>query len=362
MQEVDFIIVGQGLAGTMLGISLRKRGVSFVIIDDNHSTSCSIIAAGVTHPMSFKRTILSWKGDSLFPYAKQYYSQVENEFDVEFYEDKPLFRLIASVEEQNNWAANSADEPLKSILSEPNQDEFKSLNNFNFNAENGFGKVGYAGRLNLERFLNYFKNIFSKEDSLKNSAFNFSELQLQEDKVVYQGISAKKIIFCEGFRYKDNPYFSYLPQNLTKGEILHIKSSHFPNEFISKGIFTYPLGEDEYVVGATYRWHDYSLDKTDDAKSELIDKLNAIGEFDYEIIDHRVGVRPTVPDRRPLIGLHPQNDKVAIFNGMGSKGVLFAPYLADKFVSFLIEGTEIDREVNISRFSKKHLQKCTAFI
>jgi glycine oxidase len=47
------------------------------------------------------------------------------------------------------------------------------------------------------------------------------------------------------------------------------------------------------------------------------------------------GVRPTVKDRKPLIGLHPKNPKIGIFNGLGARGVLMGPYLSKQFSSIL---------------------------
>lgn len=357
MKHYDYIIVGQGLAGTILALSLQKKKHSVLIIDDNHKSSSSYIAAGVTHPMSFKRTILSWKGDFLFPYAKRFYRDIEKKYGTEFYESSSLIRVISSIEEQNNWAANSADSPMKEILQEPDDNELQGLSNFPMEAPYGYGKVTMAGRLNLPEFLSFFKEEFKKSGSYFQDNFDYNSLKMRENGVEYKGYVAQKIIFCEGFRYIGNPYFSYLPNNLTKGEILIIKSDNIPQNFISKGIFTYPLSEDVFVVGATYRWKDHSLTTTEDAKNELIEKLESIGGFAYEIIDQKVGIRPTIPDRRPLVGLHPIENRVAIFNGMGSKGVLFAPYLADNFVGYLDGENDLEKEGDISRFSKKHLHK-----
>lgn len=359
MKHYDYIIVGQGLAGTILALSLQKKEHSFLVIDNNHQSSSSFIAAGVTHPMSFKRTILSWKGNFLFPYAKRYYRDIEKNYGKEFYEPNPLFRLISSIEEQNNWAANSADYPMKEILEEPDDKELNKLSKFPIKASYGYGKISMAGRLNLTEFLSFFKKEFEKEESYFQDEFDFNQLTVKENNVEYKGFSAKKIIFCEGFKYIQNPYFSYLPNNLTKGEILIIKSDNIPQTFLSKGIFIYPLSEDVFVVGATYRWKDNTLSTTEDAKNELIEKLELMGNFDYEIIDQKVGIRPTIPDRRPLVGIHPIEKTIAIFNGMGSKGVLFAPYLADNFVGYLDGENDLEKEVDIIRFSKKHLQKYT---
>ena len=70
----------------------------------------------------------------------------------------------------------------------------------------------------------------------------------------------------------------------------------------------------------------------------------------FEITNQQAGIRPTVNDRRPLIGLHPEHPQLAVFNGMGTKGVMLAPFFADQFANFLESATPIDKEVDIARF------------
>ena len=58
----------------------------------------------------------------------------------------------------------------------------------------------------------------------------------------------------------------------------------------------------------------------------------------------------TVKDRRPLIGLHPKHPQLAVFNGMGTKAVMLAPYFAIAFSDFLETGKELNSEVDIKRY------------
>lgn len=351
---IDYLIVGQGLAGTTLGLKLLKKGFSVKIIDDNHASSSSLIAGGVVHPMSFKRTILSWKADLLIPYAINFYQSIEEiEGCTLFYPNK-MVRVITSIEEQNNWQGRMADSPLDEII----YDFIETLDQFPINNEFGLGGINLAGRLDVKLYLKTATKSFIENSILTEKQFDFNNLTISEDKVEYDDITAKNVIFCEGYKFIENPYFNYLPNNLTKGEILIIKSKNIPEVILSKGCFILPIGNDHFVLGATYRWNNFNSETSEEGKKELIDKIKLVGDFDFEIIEHRAGVRPTIPDRRPIIGTHPKYSSVHLFNGLGSKGVMIAPYYADQFIEHLTQREPLDPEVDLQRFSKKHLRKC----
>lgn len=56
-----YIIVGQGLAGTLLAYQMHKNNIPFKIIVDPIQKSASEIAAGLINPLVFKRlTKVGW--------------------------------------------------------------------------------------------------------------------------------------------------------------------------------------------------------------------------------------------------------------------------------------------------------------
>ena len=56
-RQVDFIIVGQGIAGTLLAHDLLEKGHSVYIIDKPMIASASKVAAGLINPVGMKRCI-----------------------------------------------------------------------------------------------------------------------------------------------------------------------------------------------------------------------------------------------------------------------------------------------------------------
>jgi len=161
------------------------------------------------------------------------------------------------------------------------------------------------------------------------------------------------VIFCEGYRVLDNPFFKQLPFTHAKGEILTIYAKKLKlDKILSKGIFILPIGNHFFKVGSTYNWNDLDEKPTEHGKNEIVDKLEKIIGTSFEIISHRAGIRPTVIDRRPILGFHPVFANLGILNGLGTKGVSLAPFFANHFVEFLEDGKPLLPEVDINRFMK----------
>jgi glycine/D-amino acid oxidase-like deaminating enzyme len=159
---------------------------------------------------------------------------------------------------------------------------------------------------------------------------------------------------------KDRPLLrTHFSKNLkfkhSKGEVLELKIPELnQQEIISGEIFVMPINNDRYKVGATYSWDDLNWETTESARMELLDKLHNISSTHFEVINQKAGIRPTMHDRKPVIGLLPDNPQIGIFNGLGSKGVLLGPYFAKQFANFLIgDSTYIHPEADIKRYFKR---------
>ena len=353
MCKVDFIIVGQGLAGTVLALSLMSRSKSFKIIDDNSATASSFSAAGISHPLSFKRLILSWKAEKLIPISKEFYIKTSKIVNEVCFSDQEMLRLFSSFEEQNNWHRKSADITYNKFLK-------KSLFDFSeykINDTYGHGKVNHAGRLNVSKYVKLFRKYFTDNNYLIKNNFNYTELLIDKNEVHYQNIIAKNIIFCEGPSIKNNPFFNYLPFGFNKGDIFKISSISLPEKLLSKGCFVLPIKKHEFIIGSTYNHKDLDLSNKKSGRKELIHKLSKLGVFNYKILTHKNGIRPSTIDRRPVIGEHPLIKNIFIFNGLGSRGVMLAPYYADQLLNAIIHDKKIDAEATVDRFSKVHLKK-----
>jgi glycine/D-amino acid oxidase-like deaminating enzyme len=347
VKKVDYIVVGSGLAGIMFCDVLQQNNKSFVVFDDGSQQS-SVVAGGLYNPVVLKRFTPVWKSKEQLALALLRYHTLESQLEVKLDYKIPVYRLFASVEEQNNWFL-ACDKPGLSDYLKP---EIIHANNQAINSDFGFGEVIDTGRIDTTVLSDSFKSSLKEKDLLVEESFEHENLKLIPEGVRYEDISAKYIVFAEGFGLKRNSYFNHLPLKGTKGELLVIHAPELKIDFVLKsGAFLIPLGEDKYIVGATYEWNDKTNNTTNEAKEELEGKLNSFINCDYEVIDQIAGMRPTVIDRRPLVGQHSNHKQLFVLNGLGTRGVMIAPYVAKQLFNFIEKGTELDAEIAINRFN-----------
>jgi glycine oxidase len=118
-------------------------------------------------------------------------------------------------------------------------------------------------------------------------------------------------------------------------------------------VFILPLGNSLFKVGATYNWNDKTNTPTQEGKQELIDRIKEILTCDFEIVSHYAGIRPTVKDRKPLVGTHREFSNIHILNGLGTRGVMLGPAMAKALFEHIELGIPLASEINIKRFDKK---------
>jgi len=349
---VDYLIVGLGLAGIAFCERLDEHGKTFIVINDDSQTS-SNIAGGLYNPVILKRFNLAWKAHEQLGLAQDFYKSLEDKLGVPLDHKVPVLRLFASVEEQNLWFEAADKQKLQPYLST----KLLPNNNPCLNAQFGFGEVLHTGRVDTQKLVKTYSGYLSKKKLLYEETFNFDDLKVGKNGVSYRTMDAKRIVFATGFGLKKNRYFNYLPLNGTKGELLTIKAPLLKEERVIKSsVFIIPVGNDLYRIGATYKWKDKSNEPTSEARLELLTKLETFLNCDYKIVSHVAGIRPTVADRRPLVGKHPVLHHMYLLNGFGSRGVMIAPYASNQLYEYIEDGGHIDPEMNITRYEKAYIE------
>lgn len=346
---VDYIIVGLGLAGSAFCERLVENNKTFTVFNDSSQTS-SRVAGGLYNPVILKRFTLTWKADEQLAITNDFYLGLEKRLGIKFDAKLPVLRRFASVEEQNLWFEAADKHHLKKYLST----DLISNQNKNLISPHGYGEVLQTGVLDTNLLLSSYEDWLLKEGFLESGTFDYQQLQIEQEYVVYKKHKAKRIVFTEGFGLMQNPFFNYLPMQGSKGEYVIIRARNLKEENIIKSsIFLIPLGNDLYKVGATYSREEKTNIPTSEAKSELLRKLNDVLDCDYEVLEQVAGVRPTLQDRRPLVGVHPTYKNLYVLNGFGSHGVMIGPWASLALYNHIENNSPLDSEMNIKRFEKK---------
>ena len=344
----DYLIVGAGLGGIALAeIALQHNKT--IKVFDNKSQNSSTIAGGLYNPVILKRFSEVWRSQQQVDLGNQFYAQIEEKLKIKLDYKIPIYRKLYSVEEQNNWFIASDKPNLAPFISPKiSFDKYEGIN-----SPFGFGEVLQSGYVDTAALLQHYRTYLIHLNLLQLDSFNYDELIIDNAYIEYKNFQYKNIIFAEGFGIHANPYFSNLPLDGTKGELLIIKSKELKLDVILKSsVFIIPLGNDLFKVGATYNWEDKTATPTAEGKNELLADLKTLLTSDFEVIDHLAGVRPTVKDRRPLIGTHPKHSNLHVLNGLGTRGVMLAPDMAKMLFEHIEDQIPLDMQIDIKRFKK----------
>ncbi|SOS75339.1 NAD(P)/FAD-dependent oxidoreductase [Tenacibaculum piscium] len=344
--EVDYIIVGLGLAGIAFTEQLLKENKTFVIFENNSQTS-SLVAGGVYNPVILKRFNAVWNGHQQIQTALPLYKKLEKKLNIKLDYKFSIKKAFTSIADENNWFL-ALDKPTLLNYMNPkiNKEKIKGIV-----GDFGFGTLDNTGRIDTTLLVKSYRKYIQSLGCLFLSSFEYDALHISDDIVKYQHIKAKKIVFCEGFGITKNPFFNYLPLNEVKGESINIHAPELDIDFLLKAsIFVMPLGNDCYKVGATFNWTDKTCNPTQEARQELEDKLKKIITVPYSVISHTAGIRSTVNDRRPMAGVHPKHNALVVLNGLGTRGVMIGPTVAKNLFNHLEKGEKLDKEVDIKRF------------
>lgn len=346
--QVDFIIVGQGIGGSLMANELLKENKTMVVISDTQRPSSSEVAGGMFNPITGKQLTKTWLADTLFPFMFDYYADLEKLLAQKLIYRHDIYRPFVNENQKKQFLTLFHKHELSTYLREilPNQAYEKYISN-----PLGGLQTSSSGWLDVPTLLASFRSYLIQQNSFLAEPFDYNQLQISNEQIIYKNLTAKQLIFCEGFYVKENPYFDWLPMNPVKGETLIVEMRDYAiEEIVNQGKWILPMGNATYRFGATYSWHELDFENTEKAKQELIEKITQFLKVPFEIRDQKAGVRPATKDRRPIAGSHPIHKNVFVLNGLGTKGVTIAPYFANQLKDFILFGKEIHPETTIERF------------
>ncbi|MDF1696879.1 MAG: FAD-binding oxidoreductase [Saprospiraceae bacterium] len=349
-ENYDYMIVGQGIGGTLLSWFLKKQNKSFCFIDNNHHHAASNIAAGIINPITGRKYVKSWRIEQFLPIAKLTYSEISDFISTTIGHDKLIYRGLYNIHDENTWETRKTDEVAgQFIVDRPNSEEYDGKINGVFS----YGVLKGGMQVQFPIIIKKYREYLRSNGWIKEERFEYDKLKINEESVSYGNIQAGRILFAEGYQAQFNPYFNYLPFEAAKGDVLIIKIEGRPfDNILRHKVFIAPIDDEHYWVGSDYRWK-FADDSPDPLKrEELIATLDKILNVPYEIVSHIAGIRPCVKGRRPFLGKHPEHPNLAIFNGLGTKGASLGPFWAKHLIAYLEDGIDLDGEVDIKRFVK----------
>ena len=344
MENVDYIIVGDGYASLFFAHQLIKNNKSFVVFSEE-KTSASRVSAGIINPVVLKKFTTFWKAQEQIDFLKETLNEIEKYTGQNYLIDAPIHRIFHDENEQQLWLKKSSNNDLFHFLNK-NFTHLEGVKN-DFNS----GKVNQSARLDVKGFFTGLFDFLLKRQQLIKEKFIYSDLNIADH--TYKNISYKQILFCEGMAVKDNPFFSHIPVVPNKGHHIKVKLSRAlpENNTIKKKHFLFPIDDEKYFYGGTYDREQLHHEIDSSAVKQLENGLKEFYPHDFSIEEVHFGFRPTVKDRRPIIGRHHLHYDMYVFNGLGARGILNGCYFSRSLYDYIENKIPLHEEIALERFT-----------
>jgi glycine/D-amino acid oxidase-like deaminating enzyme len=348
--DVDYLVVGQGIAGTVFSYLLYKQRKSFVVVDRGIRNSSTSAAAGIVNPVTGKYFALSWLFDDLFPVALDLYEDIIQYLKIDASLNTKIVRVLKDDYQVNEWEYRAGQEKYADYMTElPPFDCLSEL----ITPHAGLGTVKNAMQVPVVSIIEKWKDFLLKKDMYFENHFETGSLDKVEASFSWKEIRFKNLVSCEGSGLVNNKLLSN--NNMlqpAKGEALLMKLPGWNCPFIFKNdVFIAPWKEKGlFWIGSTYAWNTLDPFPTLEKREEILSKFVKFYTGEFEVVDHIAGIRPATKDRRPIVGEVPDHKGWFLFNGLGTKGASLAPYFAKKLFDFIEYGYELPPEVSPARF------------
>jgi len=346
---MKYLIIGQGIAGSLMAWHLEKEGLDYAVIDNNHATSSTKIAAGLFNPFTGPRMVLAWKAKEIFDQLHASYSEIQAEIGGNWYRPLPLYRPFLSIQEQNDILSKAGEHP--EFLQDAPQNTSDYVNDpfIGLTAKS-------SGYILTTQFLEYFRAFLLSNDKLHTLEIKEGNIQCLAQDIFNIPFSENEItvIDCRGYQSAISTWWSILPWLPNKGEVIEIEWNGPQNFIANRKVYAVSTGHNTFKIGTTYNNNftpETAYNTTERAKEELQSHFTAFAKHQFKVINQYAAVRPAIQGRRPVIGQHPEEKWLYILGGFGSKGISLAPYCAHALCNLLLY-KPYDNDLYINRFFK----------
>ena len=342
--QVDFLIVGQGLAGSLLAKELLRRGRTVHVVDDRWKSSSSQVAAGLMTPLTGRRFTLTKDYPELFALARARLT----EFGV--FRPLQVYRMFVDEEQRTRGLKRTECTSCQPFISRVTS----ARGELDEGLTDEFGGALMNGAwVDLPKLMSEVRSELIAIGSLTEASFDPAEAIASADGVSWRQVRAGALVYCDGYKSAQRGPFKYLPWQPAKGEALTIRADIADKPFIlNREGWALPLGQGVWRTGTNWQWDRLDEDPTEAQKEKLIGRFRGYfgRHVSVEVDAHIAGVRPCTSDNHPFLGIHPTEPRTYLFGGLGPRGTVWAPAMADEMAAYLCDGRALRKECDLARF------------
>ena len=342
--QVDFLIVGQGLAGSLLAKELLRRGRTIHVVDDRWRSSSSHVAAGLMTPLTGRRFTLTKGYPELFAAAQARLTELG------VFRPAQVYRMFVDDEQRAKGIKRTECTSCQPFIARVTS----ARGELDEGLTDDFGGALMNGAwVDLPKLLSEVRAELVAAGNLAEANFEPADVTSSAEGVVWRQVRAGAIVYCDGYKSAQRGQFKYLPWQPAKGESLTLRSDVVDKPFIlNREGWALPLGQGVWRTGTNWQWDQLDEAPTEPQKEKLIRRFRSYfgEEVQVEVTAHIAGVRPCTSDSHPFMGTHPQQPRTHLFGGLGPRGTVWAQLMADEMAAYLCEGRALRKECDLARF------------
>ncbi len=343
--KTDYLIVGQGLAGSLLAWHLLEAGKRVFVVDRDEADTSSKVAAGLVTPIAGSRFHLPEGLEDRLDYARSFYWKLEEQSGLTLFHHRRIIRLFRSASEEPLWQERLREDSSRyarfhaPLVLEPGR----------LHAPHGGFEMKEGGWLDLPAFLEYTRQTLLERAAYAIATLDPDEISVSQTEVQWKNVSASEIVFCQGWRGSQNRFFDWIPVRPTGGDLLDLEIPDLVGDprIINGGGWIVPMGGNRFRAGATYHHGHREIPSLEAAREEILAKVEAMTSAARSVTGHRRALRPTIRRSQVFLGRHPALPRVTYLNGFGSKGALNGPWHARILANHLLSGTPLPPDCDL---------------
>jgi glycine/D-amino acid oxidase-like deaminating enzyme len=327
--KYDFLVVGQGIAGTLISHELLSRGKKIMVFDQVNNHAASRVAGAVLNPAVLKGRSKELNFAAVDA-AVEVYSRISGLIGEVIISKKDMLVFPGNQDEDQSYRMRVGEKYISGVERDP--DQFRLFFNSSFEPVS----VSPVWQVNAPGLLDKWKGYLSSVGVCRNEKFMADECEFEKHGVKYKDINAGKIIFCEGVDAGKNPMFATYPFVANRGDVLLLDIPGLPQEKIYHRKFRLiPMGQSLFWFGSNYNWTFTDMLPDANWRSQAEEELRNWLKLEYTVVSHTTAERPTTAGQIPLCRVHDSNPTVIIFNGLGTKGFTNGPMLARQLAEMI---------------------------
>ena len=352
MPNVDFIVVGAGLAGACAALALSARGSVLVVEGDAPASGGSGVAAGMINPILGVRARPVWRITEALDALEDLVEQAGAE---ELYRRGPTLRPAYGDDQIERFRRAAAEYPEHATWLPAGEcaQRYPEVA-----APEGALLITTGGAIDLPAFID--RILAEAAESGAEMMIGHAVTGWDERGVTLEDgekIGAQTVVLALGRGYARFPELRGLRLHQVKGQTIRLTRpgglrTDLPH-LAGKGYVAHDA-DGTLIAGSTYEHTFDHIDPTERHTAAILRKARRLlpRASESDVIDARAGVRVTVPGiRLPMVGPLPGRRNVWTFTGFGAKGLLTAPLAARELPSYLDdpENIPLDTRVRVAR-------------